>query len=141
MLKVYKIVYDDLSLSSIEIFSKDLEISFTLKDGYVNAEKENLMVFISSFRDPVLLVKGLLRDLARNLQQLRKEKSYNPTEILSTAYVAKLDKDEISSLSRFKDELTYLVRVKSLILSEQQLDKIEYKNIDIDGKEVSISVI
>ena len=139
--KSFKIIYDDLSLSSIEIFSQDLEISFTLKDGYVNAEKENLMVFISSFRDPVLLVKGLLRDLARNLQQLRKEKSYNPTEILSTAYVAKLDKDEISSLSRFKDELTYLVRVKSLILSEQQLDKIEYKNIDIDGKEVSISVI
>jgi isoleucyl-tRNA synthetase len=138
--KSFKIIYDDLSLSSIEIFSQDLEISFTLKDGYVNAEKENLMVFISSFRDPVLLVKGLLRDLARNLQQLRKEKSYNPTEILSTAYVAKLDKDEISSLSRFKDELTYLVRVKSLILSEQQLDKIEYKNIDIDGKEVSISV-
>ena len=139
--KSFKIIYDDLSLSSIEIFSQDLEISFTLKDGYVNAEKENLMVFISSFRDPVLLVKGLLRDLARNLQQLRKEKSYNPTEILSTAYVAKLDKDEISSLSRFKDELTYLVRVKSVILSEQQLDKIEYKNIDIDGKEVSISVI
>lgn len=139
--KSFKIIYDDLSLSSIEIFSQDLEISFTLKDGYVNAEKENLMVFISSFRDPVLLVKGLLRDLARNLQQLRKEKSYNPTEILSTAYIAKLDKDEISSLSRFKDELTYLVRVKSVILSEQQLDKIEYKNIDIDGKEVSISVI
>lgn len=139
--KSFKIIYDDLSLSSIEIFSQDLEISFTLKDGYVNAEKENLMVFISSFRDPVLLVKGLLRDLARNLQQLRKEKSYNPTETLSTAYVAKLDKDEISSLSRFKDELTYLVRVKSVILSEQQLDKIEYKNIDIDGKEVSISVI
>ncbi|MGB9167314.1 MAG: isoleucine--tRNA ligase [Nitrososphaeraceae archaeon] len=139
--KSFKLIYDDLSLSSIEIFSQDLEISFTLKDGYVNAEKENLMVFISSFRDPVLLVKGLLRDLARNLQQLRKEKSYNPTEILSTAYVAKLNKDEISSLSRFKDELTYLVRVKSLILSEQQLDKIEYKNIDIDGKEVSISVI
>lgn len=138
--KSFKIIYDDLSLSSIEIFSQDLEISFTLKDGYVNAEKENLMVFISSLRDPVLLIKGLLRDLARNLQQLRKEKSYNPTEILSTAYVAKLDKDEISSLSRFKDELTYLVRVKSLILSEQQLDKIEYKNIDIDGKEVSISV-
>ncbi|HJS64527.1 MAG TPA: isoleucine--tRNA ligase [Nitrososphaeraceae archaeon] len=137
----FKIIYDDLSLSSIEIFSQDLETSFTLKDGYVNAEKENLMIFLSSFRDPVLLVKGLLRDLARNLQQLRKEKSYNPTEILSTAYVAKLDKDEISSLSRFKDELTYLVRVKSLILSEQQLDKIEYKNIDIDGKEVSISVI
>jgi hypothetical protein len=82
-----------------------------------------------------------LRDLARNLQQLRKRKSYNPTRSFLLLYVAKLDKDEISSLSRFKDELTYLVRVKSLILSEQQLDKIEYKNIDIDGKKVSISVI
>jgi isoleucyl-tRNA synthetase len=40
--KSFKIIYDDLSLSSIEIFSQDLEISFTLKDGYVNAEKKIL---------------------------------------------------------------------------------------------------
>jgi isoleucyl-tRNA synthetase len=137
----FTLIYNEEFSSSINISRDDIDVSFTTRDGFVSAERENFMVFISSSRDSVLIIKGLLRDLARNLQQLRKEKSYNPTEILSTAYIAKLDKEEISSLSKFKDELTYLVRVRSLILSEQELTEIEYKKIDIDGKELSISVI
>lgn len=136
----FTIKYNNELSSSIEISKDDIDISFDTRDHFVSAERENFMIFISSLRDPVLIDKGLLRDLARNLQQLRKEKSYNPTEILSTAYVAKLDKNEISSLSKFKDELTYLVRVKSLIMSEQEINDIKYKRIDIDGKELSISV-
>jgi len=136
----FNMKYNNDMSSSIDISRDDIDISFNTIDGFVSAERENFMIFISSLRDPVLIMKGLLRDLARNLQQLRKEKSYNPTEILSTAHVAKLDTNEISSLSQFKDELTYLVRVRSLVISEQELDDIEYKKIDIDGKELSISV-
>jgi isoleucyl-tRNA synthetase len=91
-------------------------------------------------RDQSLIIQGLVRDLARNLQQLRKEKSYNPTEILSTAYITNLEKDEISSLSQHLNDLTYLVRVKSVVLSEEKKEGIEYKNIEIDGRKISISI-
>jgi isoleucyl-tRNA synthetase len=138
--KKFRLVYDEASFSFIDLFEKDLEISFSIKEGYVYAEKENLMIFMSTNRDQNLMTQGLVRDLARNLQQLRKEKSYNPTEILSTAYIADLEQDEVSSLSLHTNDLTYLVRVKSLVLSQEKKEGIEYKIIEIDGREISISI-
>jgi isoleucyl-tRNA synthetase len=138
--KKFRLIYDKSSSSFVNIDEKDLEISFSVKEGYVYAEKENLMIFMSTNRDQNLITQGLVRDLARNLQQLRKEKSYNPTEILSTAYIADLEKDEVSSLSLYINDLTYLVRVKSVILSEEKMEGIEYKNIEIDGREINISI-
>ena len=144
--KKFRLIYDkdsapsSSSSSFIDLFEKDLEISFSVKEGYVYAEKENLMIFMSTNRDQNLITQGLVRDLARNLQQLRKEKSYNPTEILSTAYIANLEQDDISSLSLHTSDLTYLVRVKSLVLSQEKNEDIEYKTIEIDGREISISI-
>jgi isoleucyl-tRNA synthetase len=144
--KKFRLLYDKTSSSSssassfIDLYEKDLEISFSVKEGYVYAEKENLMIFMSTNRDQNLITQGLVRDLARNLQQLRKEKSYNPTEILSTAYIADLEKDEVSSLSLHTTDLTYLVRVQSIVLSEEKKEDIEYKIIEIDGREISISI-
>lgn len=141
--KKFRLIYDNPSSSSssfIDLYEKDLEISFSVKESYVYAEKENLMIFMSTNRDQNLITQGLVRDLARNLQQLRKEKSYNPTEILSTAYIADLEKDEVSSLSLHTNDLTYLVRVQSVVLSEEKREGIEYKTIEIDGREISISI-
>ncbi|MGZ5550962.1 MAG: class I tRNA ligase family protein, partial [Nitrososphaeraceae archaeon] len=138
--KTFRLIYDKSSSSFVDIYEKDLEISFSVKEGYVYAEKENLMIFMSTNRDQNLITQGLVRDLARNLQQLRKEKSYNPTEILSTAYIADLEKDEVSSLSLHRNDLTYLVRVQSVVLSEEKMEGIEYKTIEIDGREINISI-
>ena len=138
--KKFRVIYDKSPSSFVDIYEKDLEISFSVKEGYVYAEKENLMIFMSTNRDQNLITQGLVRDLARNLQQLRKEKSYNPTEILSTAYIADLEKDEVSSLSLHSNDLTYLVRVQSVVLSEEKMEGIEYKNIEIDGREINISI-
>ena len=138
--KMVHLIYDKSTSSFVDIHEQDLEISFSVKDGYVYAEKDNLMIFMSTNRDQKLITQGLVRDLARNLQQLRKEKSYNPTEILSTAYIADLQKDEVCSLSLHRNDLTYLVRVKSVVLTEEKEEGIEYKKIEIDGREINISI-
>ena len=138
--KMVHLIYDKSTSSFVDINEQDLEISFSVKDGYVYAEKDNLMIFMSTNRDQKLITQGLVRDLARNLQQLRKEKSYNPTEILSTAYIADLQKDEVCSLALHRNDLTYLVRVKSVVLTEEKEVGIEYKKIEIDGREINISI-
>ena len=138
--KMVHLIYDKSTASFVDIHEQDLEISFSVKDGYVYAEKDNLMIFMSTNRDQKLITQGLVRDLARNLQQLRKEKSYNPTEILSTAYITDLQKDEVCSLSLHRNDLTYLVRVKSVVLTEEKEEGIEYKKIEIDGREINISI-
>lgn len=126
--------------AEIEISLSDLELSYGVSPGYVMSERDNTIVFISTTRDKNLTTKGLLRDLARNLQQLRKERGYTPTDILSTASIANLEDEEISGLSSSRDELMYLVRVKSIVLLKETMDKINYKVIDLDGRKLKIYV-
>ena len=95
---------------------------------------------MSRTREKDLITKGLIRDLARQLQQLRKERQYNPTDTINAAYIAGLEAEEISSLSLMKDELTYLVRVKSVQVSKEALINVAYKAVEIDGREFKISV-
>jgi isoleucyl-tRNA synthetase len=133
----YSLAYDG---KAVELSPSDVEISYKAAEGHSSSERDDLVVFISTTRDKDLTAKGLLRDLARQLQQLRKERQYNPTDILSTAYVAGLDGGEVAALSAMKAELTYLVRVKSAALSKEPLDKVNYKSVEIDGREFRISV-
>jgi isoleucyl-tRNA synthetase len=81
-----------------------------------------------------------MRDLARQLQQLRKERQYNPTDIVNGAYIAGLAEDEVETLSVMKDELTYLVRVKKVVFLEKPVMNVRYKVVEIDGRDFKISV-
>ena len=126
--------------SQISISIEDVEVSLEAQENFIIVDKEPFIIFLSNLRDKDLIIKGLVRDLARNLQQLRKEKSYNPTEVLSTAYISNLDDEEISILSSSEDYLTYLVRVKSIKFTSKPVDEINYKEIDIDGKKINISI-
>ena len=43
------------------------------------------------------MAKGLVKDLARRLQALRKEMGYNPTDILDTASILNLDQESLAA--------------------------------------------
>ena len=122
----------------LELNSGDLELSYDSAEGYAMSERDNMIVFIATKRDEDLTAKGLLRDLARNLQQLRKECGYNPTEIISSAFIANLEENEISVLSQLREELMYLVRVKSVILSKEPISKTNSKIVDLEGRKLKI---
>jgi isoleucyl-tRNA synthetase len=133
----YALAYGE---KSTEIVPADVDISYRAQEGHSTAERGNLIVFISTKRDKELTAKGLMRDLVRQLQQLRKERQYNPTDMLSAAYVAGLDEEETASLSALKDEMAFLVRVKTVVLSKEPLPNVNYKAVEIDGREFRISV-
>lgn len=133
----YTLSYDS---RQIDLSTDDLECTYVVREGYAMSERDNLMVFIGTKRDKDLIARGLLRDLARNLQQLRKERGYNPTDIVSSAFVANLFEEEISSLYSMKEELLHLVRVKSIVLSKTSVEKVSYKTIQLDERELEISV-
>jgi len=97
-----------------------------------------LILNISTNKD--LIIKGLVRDLSRNIQQLRKELGYNPTEILNYAYISNISKDERIHLTKYFNDIKNLVRVKDVILSENSDNTLSYKSIDIDGKEIKIFI-
>ena len=126
--------------SAIELNLDDIVISYGAAEGYAMSEKGDIIVFIESKRDRELITKGLMRDMARNLQQLRKERGYNTTDVLATAYIAELEEEEISALSSLAEELKYLVRVKDLLLSKLPVERINYKTIEYEGRNLFISL-
>jgi isoleucyl-tRNA synthetase len=124
----------------IELDENDLVMKYFPLDGYSSAELDGLIVFISASRSNDLIKMGFLRDLARNLQQLRKEHGRNPTDVLPIAHVARLDESEMEELSQLKDELKFLVRVNEIVFSLNALDGVSYKTIDLDGRQILISI-
>jgi isoleucyl-tRNA synthetase len=134
----YTILYDNND--RIDLFPTDLEFSYVAKEGYVMSERDSLIVFLETVRDKQLIMKGMLRDLSRNLQQLRKERGYTPTEIAPAAYVGSLQEEEITSLGAMEEEFAHLVRVKRIFLSKEAMKDIVYKNVKIDERAIQISV-
>ena len=65
----YSLTYDS---RQIDISSNDLEFSYTVMGGYTMSERDNLMVFIGTRRDKDLIIKGMLRDLARNFSNFER---------------------------------------------------------------------
>lgn len=124
----------------VTITKDDVEIGFETSNGYAIAERENVFVLISTVRDKELTAKGLVRDLARRLQSLRKQRGYNPTQILNAAYVAKLDEEALELLEGMKDELAYLVRVKKVELMREAKEGVNWSEDEVDGRPISLSV-
>ena len=84
-----------------------------------------------------MMAKGLVKDLARRLQTLRKERGFNPTDILNTASILDLDEESSELVKARVDEISFLVRVKEVNFEETCK---EYKNDDIDGQKIRLSV-
>ena len=81
--------------------------------------------------------KGLLKDLARRLQSLRKEKGYNPTDMLNIASILDLGQESLDMLKDKTEELAFLVRVKQVNFTKTCK---EYKDDDVDGQKIKIAV-
>jgi isoleucyl-tRNA synthetase len=84
-----------------------------------------------------MMAKGLVKDLARRLQTLRKERGYNPTDILQMASILELDSESLEMVKERIEELAFLVRVKEIDFSGSAKN---YKDDDIDGQKIRISV-
>jgi isoleucyl-tRNA synthetase len=135
----YVLEYADNKLFKLTI--EDLIVEYETTNTFSAMEKDNNVIFLNSSRNDDLIIKGLVKDLARNIQQLRKELGYSPTEVLNTAYISNLSAEEISKIKPYEFELTSLVRVKSLeFFDSNNLKNFNSKEIDLDGKKILIYV-
>jgi isoleucyl-tRNA synthetase len=122
---------------SISLNKEDFIINFDAKQEYAVSKRDNYIVFISTSRNREMMARGLVKDIARRLQTLRKERGYNPTDILEVASILDLDDETLEMIKEKSQDLTFLVRVKQVNFVESCK---EYKNEDIDGQEIRISV-
>jgi len=127
----------DLGNNKIELSKDDFAIDFAEQEGYTMASRDSMIVFISTSRNREMMARGLIRDIARRLQVLRKERGYNPTDVLESAYLLGLDDESLEMVKEKQSELAFLVRVKRVEFSDKAKS---YKDEDIDGQKIQISV-
>jgi len=127
----------DVDGNKISLDNDDFIVDFDTQEGFAYSKRNNLIGIISTTRNKELMAKGLVKDLARRLQSLRKERGYNPTDILNTASVLDLDQESLDMLKDKTKELAFLVRVKQVNFTHTCK---EYKDDDIDGQKIKISV-
>ncbi len=108
---------------------------------WVSATEADLQVFLNVQRDDKLLGEGLMRDLARRIQALRKELGYMPTDMLNAVQVAELDDESAKLLEPYLKEMEELVRTKTILLGGNREDaKTEWHEYQMDDKKVYIAI-
>nr|AIE91939.1 isoleucyl-tRNA synthetase (IARS, ileS) [uncultured marine thaumarchaeote AD1000_18_B11] len=127
----------DVNGTKISLDTNDFIIEFDVQEDFTFSRRNSLIGIISTVRNEELMAKGLVKDLARRLQALRKERGYNPTDVLNTASILDLDEESLSMLKNKTEELSFLVRVKQVNFTQTCK---KYKDDDIDGQKIRISV-
>ena len=129
-------------MQDFELTASDLIFNFSSTDPkYIVLENFGTVIALDISRDDELVAQGLVRDIARNLQALRKEKGYNPTQILPIARIAGVGEQIMKMLDPKKEEIAFLVRASSVeILEELTEETNDWSTADIDGTEIRIYI-
>jgi isoleucyl-tRNA synthetase len=108
---------------------------------WVGASEKGISVYLDAYRDEGLLGEGLMRDIARRVQALRKELGYVPTDILDSVHIAGLDKENMRLLQPYLSEMAELVRAKKVQL-HTSLDEVktEWHEYPLDEKKIHIAI-
>lgn len=124
----------------VEVPAAAFQLGLTPQPGYEVVEQDGLFVAIDKTRDEGLVAEGLARDLARRLQSLRKTRGFIPTDVLSVAQIAGLDKDEVPMLAPLRENLAFLVRVHEVKLLSEKPDGGNWSEDDLDGRPIYLDV-
>jgi isoleucyl-tRNA synthetase len=110
-------------------------------EDWVSSQTDDITVFISGKRDETLLGEGIMRDLARRVQALRKEMGFVPTETLESVHIADLDTESIAILEPYLLEMAGLVRARRVYL-HSNCKEIEatWHESELDGKKIHINI-
>ena len=129
-------------MEDFELSESDVEFSFaSSQPNLVVSENYGIVVALDTSRDDELIAQGTVRDLARNLQALRKEKGFNPTDVLEVAVIAGLTPQLVEMLKPKVSELAFLVRVKSVSLpTEKPPESKDWKKVEMDFGEVVMNI-
>ncbi|KFM14967.1 Isoleucine--tRNA ligase protein, partial [Marine Group I thaumarchaeote SCGC AAA799-P11] len=91
----------------ISLDNEDFVIDFDADEDFAVSKRDNYVVFISTSRNKEMMAKGLIKDVARRLQTLRKERGYNPTDVLGVASILDLDEESLEMIKEKADDLAF----------------------------------
>lgn len=115
--------------------------TFAEGEAWVSSTEEDLTVYVSGQRDDKLLGEGIMRDLARRVQALRKEMGLVPTQVLESVNIAELDAESMGFLQPYLEEMAGLVRAQKIALYTKSTDlQADWHESELDGKKIFINL-
>jgi valyl-tRNA synthetase len=128
------------NLKSIE-YSERLDVGTREDKDSVLATENDLYVVVDTRRDQLLVGEGLMRDVARRVQALRKELGFTPTEILSEVHLAGFDEVNITLLEPHINSMAELVRTKKVKIHKEKGDfKADWRESNMGNKKMYIAI-
>ena len=131
-----------LELSNVKAaeFVQDAK-EYVTREGWVSAAEGEWRVFLEARRDESLLGEGLMRDLARRVQALRKELGYVPTDLLESVQVANLGEENMKLLQPYQKQMAELVRTRNVFLYVNRMEaEAKWHEIQLDDKTLYVAV-
>jgi isoleucyl-tRNA synthetase len=105
------------------------------------ASGDGVHVLLDTHRDEALLGEGIMRDLARRVQALRKELGFMPTDILDAVHVAELDPQSVKLLEPYLTEMAELVRTKKVHVHRKRIEiEVNWHERRMDDKKVYVAI-
>jgi isoleucyl-tRNA synthetase len=111
------------------------------KGEWVSASEGEIQVLLDRKRDEILLGEGLMRDIARRVQSLRKELGYMPTDILETVHIAELNEETMLLLKPYLENMAELVRTKEVQLhAKKEEARVEWREYQLDEGTIYVAI-
>lgn len=129
------------NVKTVEFVDSIADISPELRTRGSLASEDDMHVVLDTQRGPLLIGEGLMRDLARRVQALRKELGFTSTEILDTVYLTELDGESTKLLKPHLKTMAGLVRAKQVILTTTKNElRAEWHEYELDNQKVLIAI-
>ena len=111
-------------------------------EGWTVVSDGDVHVRLSTKRDESLVGEGVMRDLARRVQSLRKELGFSPTDVLETVLLAELDEDTVKLLTPFLKEMAELVRAKKVEVQPKRSEtQAEWHEYALDNTKMYVAIV
>jgi len=129
------------NVKTVEYADSPTEISPKIAEKGSLVSENDLHVLIDAHRDKSLQGEGVMRDLARRVQALRKELGFMPTEILEAVDLAELDDENTKLLKPHLKAMAELVRTRDVHVYESRSKAGEkWYEVNLDNKKVYIAI-
>jgi isoleucyl-tRNA synthetase len=110
-------------------------------ESWVSSQEDETTVFVSAQRDDKLMGEGIMRDLARRVQALRKEMGFLSTDILDSAHIAELDEESKTLLEPYLEEMASLIRTRKVYLHISRSEvEADWHESELDGKKIYLNI-
>jgi isoleucyl-tRNA synthetase len=130
----YELMVDD---TPVELTSEDLVIKTEVTEGYASGESEGITVFVETALTEELKREGLVRDIVRRIQEMRKEMNLDYKDTITVFYQGEPQTEK--AIDQFQDYIKQ--ETLATTLQNQASNKGHIKEWNIEGKKIVLSVV